>query len=388
MKRKKIKNQFPWRSGNHFTLLADSLQFYPAMLQAINNAHTEILIENYLNASGIVFSKFVHAITQAAKRNVQVFILFDDFGSRGINRADREKLDIPNINLLFYNPLHIQKHRHNLFRDHRKIFVIDSQLAFVGGAGLSDQFDATHSSAWHDLMLQIHGPVVQDWHRVFQLNWRHSNSKTLLPQVPPTAMTADTSNLKAGACLGQIITSSALKQQEIKRHFLINLQRSKNIVWLTTPYFYPSWKMRRALLHAARRGVDVRLLLPGTLTDHPSVRLMGQRFYARLLRHGVRIFEFSSQFSHTKAMLCDHWATIGSSNFDRWNFRWNLEANQSIENKEFADKLHHLFQQTQQQCVEIHYDQWRTRSRWQRVKEWFWGKVAYQLGRLRRPRGS
>jgi phosphatidylserine/phosphatidylglycerophosphate/cardiolipin synthase-like enzyme len=146
-------------------------------------------------------------------------------------------------------------------------------------------------------------------------------------------------------------------------------------VWLATAYFIPSTKLRRALRRAASRGVDVRLLLPGPITDHPAVRYASRRFYARLLRYGVRIFEYQGRFMHTKVALADDWTTIGSSNVDRWNLRWNLEANQEIEDRGFAAQTLAMLQEDFTHCEEILYREWHRRSRLQRLREWLWGKV-------------
>ncbi len=144
---------------------------------------------------------------------------------------------------------------------------------------------------------------------------------------------------------------------------------------MTTAYFVPSWRMQRALRKAARRGVDVRLLLPGEHTDHPAIRHAGRRFYYRLLQNGVRIFEYQPRFAHSKVLLCDQWSTIGSSNFDRWNLVWNLEANQEIDDQHFANTVQQMFNDDFAQCVEIDVETWHKRPWHRRFLEWYWGWV-------------
>jgi len=146
-------------------------------------------------------------------------------------------------------------------------------------------------------------------------------------------------------------------------------------IWFSTAYFVPGWKIRRRLKRAARSGIDVRLLLPGPVSDHPAVRYVGQRFYHRLLRNGVRIFELQNRFLHSKCVLCDNWVSIGSSNFDRWNLRWNLEANQEINDEKFAISIQKMFEQDFSNSTEITLDNWKQRSLYHQFLIWFWKRV-------------
>jgi phosphatidylserine/phosphatidylglycerophosphate/cardiolipin synthase-like enzyme len=118
------------------------------------------------------------------------------------------------------------------------------------------------------------------------------------------------------------------------------------------------------------------LLLPGPLSDHPGVRHIGSRYYERLLRDGVRIFEYQPRFNHSKVLLCDDWLSIGSSNADRWNYRWNLEANQELRDGAVIERVRQLFKEDFSYCTEFDYQHWRVRPRFRRLLEWFWGKVV------------
>jgi phosphatidylserine/phosphatidylglycerophosphate/cardiolipin synthase-like enzyme len=158
-------------------------------------------------------------------------------------------------------------------------------------------------------------------------------------------------------------------------------------VWFSTAYFVPSRSVLRALQRAAARGVDVRLLLPGPYTDHPAVRHAGRRFYGRLLRHGVRIHEYQPRFLHAKSVLCDHWVSIGSSNLDRWNLRWNLEANQEVDDAGFAAQVQAMFERDFADSLEIRYPEWHRRGLRERLREHLWGRVDMLLESLGRVRG-
>ncbi len=368
---------FPWRSGNRFELLVDGEQFFPALLRAIHAARHHILLDIYLFESGMVADRFIDAFVAAAERGVQLYLLLDDFGARGLQPKERERLQHPNIHLAFYNPTRYGARRRSLFRDHRKLLVVDSHIAFTGGAGLTDEFDSQREPecAWHDVMLAIRGPVVADWQRLFSRSWNLWGRPLLSFSAaqPP------------GDGLAGRLSHNAPSQMEIKRSLINRIRSAEHRVWIATAYFIPSWKIRRLLRQAAHRGVDVRLLLPGPHTDHPAVRHAGRRFYGRLLQNGVRIFEYQPRFLHTKMLLCDDWLSVGSSNIDRWNLRLNLEANQEVLGGEVIEQAEQLFRRDFGDSHEISHDFWRERPWYRRLPEWFWGKVDRWLERFTRP---
>lgn len=360
--------RFPWRGGNRFQLLVDGEQFFPAMLQAIHHARHTILLDIYLFESGSVASRFIDAFIAAAGRGVAVYLLLDDFGAHELLPSDRRRLHHAGIHLAFYNPLHYGTLRRNLFRDHRKLLVVDDQISFTGGAGITDEFDtaAQPRRGWHEVMLAVRGPVVADWQQLFAENWNLWGS-------PPLDF-GGRLHPAAGAEAGRVTLNSP-GRMEIKRSLLNRIRTTEQRVWIATAYFIPSWKIRRQLRKAAHRGVDVRLLLPGPHTDHPAVRHAGRRFYARLLLNGVRIFEYQPRFLHAKILLCDDWLSVGSSNIDRWNLRWNLEANQELLGGEIVEQARELFRHDFAQSHEISHDFWRERPWYARLYEWFWGRV-------------
>jgi len=154
-------------------------------------------------------------------------------------------------------------------------------------------------------------------------------------------------------------------------------------VWLASAYFVPSLKLRRTLCRAAKRGVDIKLMVPGIKTDNNMARYIGQGYYAHLLKKGVQIFEYQNHFIHSKVVLVDHWVTVGSANLDRWSAKWNLEANQEILDKVFAQSVYEMFVADLQNCDQITLDKWNKRSPTQKFKVWFWkymGKLIAKIG--------
>ena len=370
---------FPWRHGNRFTLLVDGAQFIPEMLGAIAGAKQSVWLEIYLFESGVVADRFIQALADAVQRAVQVKLLLDDFGAAGLSRYDRARLREAGVDLLFFNPIRFRRLTENFARDHRKLLVVDERVAFTGGAGITDEFDPPGhpEQRWRETVVRIEGPVVADWAALFCLEWNRQTPRKLVCRPPSPEP-------PSGGSPGRVSIAQGLASQEIKRALLKQIRSAERTVWLATAYFIPAWRIRRALRNAARRGVDVRLLLPGPHTDHPAVRHAGRRFYGRLLANGVRIFEYQPRFLHSKVFLCDDWVSIGSSNLDRWNLRWNLEANQEIDDSEFAGEVRAMFEADFRDSVECRYAQWRRRPWSARARERLWGRVDLWLHRLGR----
>jgi len=347
------------------------------MLDAIASAKQLVMLEMYLVESGQIANQFIQNLWEAAQRDVKVFLLFDDFGSQGLKAKDREKLIHKNISLVLYNPLNYGSLRRNLFRDHRKILIVDQACAFIGGAGITDDFisDEKHIG-WRETMMEVRGECVCDWVTAFSRSW-NMYAESTLPECEASYQVSD-------VIPGRISCALGTQRVGIKRSLIKRIRNSERTVWISTAYFVPSMKVRRELVKAAKRGVDVRLLLPGAKSDHPAVRHAGRRFYYRLLKAGVAIFEYQPRFLHQKVLLCDSWVSIGSSNVDRWNFRWNLEANQEIEEQLFVDEVTAMLERDFSDSEKIDYHLWMKRPWVFRVLEWFWGSIDRIIDRILR----
>jgi len=372
------KLRFPWRDGNYVELLEDGEQYFPAMLSAIQQATTSVSLEMYLFESGTVAHEFITALCSAAARGVDVRLLLDGFGSLKLVDADRRRITGAGVKLKFYNPLRFEKLLKNIARDHRKLLVIDDELAFVGGAGITDEFNPPmeHKKMWRETMCRIRGPVVRDWRYLFDHVWHEPGS------IQRDSGSTSKSQTGEGRMRARVTVGRGRLTRHIYQSLLRRINQSEQTLWICTAYFVPSRRLRRAIRRAAARKVDVRLLLPGPETDHPRVRIAGRRFYTRLLKSGIRIFEFQNRVLHSKMVLCDHWVSIGSSNFDSWNLRWNLEANQEVEDREFAARTVEMFENDFRQCVEITYEAWLARPWQDRLGEWFWGWVEFWITRI------
>jgi phosphatidylserine/phosphatidylglycerophosphate/cardiolipin synthase-like enzyme len=368
---------WPWRTGNSFELLDGGGEFFPAMLAAIDAARSSVLLEMYLVSSGLVVTQFAAALAAAVRRGAAVRVVFDAFGAHKLARADRRRLIEAGVELRFFNPLELRKRLGNLLRDHRKLLITDGCTAFVGGTGLTDEFAPGAGRApWREVMVRIQGPVVADWQRAFARIWRRAGGELDLPPLPCAPR---------GAAEGRLSLSEARQRSVLANGVLRRLDTSVQRAWIMSAYFVPARRVRAALGRAARRGVDVCLLLPGARTDHPWVRHASRRFYAPMLRSGVRIYEYQPAMLHAKVILCDDWVSVGSSNLDRWSLRWNLEANQEVADPGFANTVVALFERDFAVSRLISRRYWHRRARLDRLREDIAGIIDRYLDRWRRP---
>lgn len=224
-------------------------------------------------------------------------------------------------------------------------------------------------------MVDIQGPLVLDWQMLFDRQWRANISRKAwkpathfglphLPRVPAS-----------GTGMGRVAYADAHQHRDILKSLVRAINSAKQRIWLATPYFLPTWQVRRSLRRAANRGVDVRLLLTGPRTDHPSVRYAGHRYYPRLLKAGVKIFEYQPCFLHLKMVLIDDWVSIGSCNFDHWNLHFNLEANLEALDPALTRAVAASFVTDFAQSQAVSLQAWQSRPLWRRVKQRVWGWV-------------
>ncbi|MDR5866649.1 phospholipase D-like domain-containing protein [Halomonas koreensis] len=369
-----------WRDGNHFALLPEAARFLPAMFEAVEGARRSVLVELYLMESGRLASALIEALCQAAARGVTVMLLLDGYGAMGLSGEDRRRLEAGGVALRWFNPLGLHSLARNLTRDHRKLVVVDGEVAFTGGFGAVDAF----LEAWYEVAMRIEGPVVADWMRLFSSLWdspmsRGPGEAHLVHALAVTPRRRDDYR----GMRGRVVWGQGYRYQAIRHSLQRRVLAARQRIWICTPYFVPTLGLRRRLARAARRGVEVCLLLPGDSHDHPGIRYAGQRFYGRLLRAGVRIYEFQPSFLHAKITLADDWVSLGSCNFDHWSLQWNLEANQEVDDPRLAAEVAELFRRNLEASREIDPAAWARRPRLQRLREWLYGTLDGLLTRLR-----
>jgi len=370
--------RYPQRLNCDFKFIAGGDGFLPELLRLLDDSESEVLFEMYLVEPGRAFDLVLAALLRSAARGVKVYLLLDGFGSRRVVDLIQQICAASNnIQLCIFNPISLRRFKANFLRDHRKIVIVDADVALISGFGIVDNFYAASigaslpEAAWLDVAVVVKGGVVEDWRHLFANTWSG-----------PALLSVRREYCAVGAMTGRVAFGACWSNQDIMRELGLRILRARKVVWIVSPYFVTSWRIRRLLRKAGRRGIDVRLLVPGGHSDHPPVHYASKRHYRRLLRAGVRIFEFQAAFIHAKMYLCDGWVSIGSFNLDHWTYRFNLEANQEVEHPEFVAEVAGCYEQWLLQSNEITTKTVLSRGVLERVLIYLLGRVDAWLMRL------
>lgn len=336
----------PWSTGNKFTLLENGEAFFPRVFEVIAAAQREVLLETFILYEDKVGKDLHAALLAAARRGARVDVTVDGFGSAGLSEEFIASLAAAGVRLHVFDPasrlLSRLFGRLNYFRRlHRKLVVVDGTRAFIGGINYSaDHLADFGPEAKQDYATEIEGPLVADIHRFMRAalegvqprarRWfRRRAAPVPLPAPPPAG--------NANALF--VWRDNDRNTNDIERHYRLAIRLARRRVMIANAYFFPGYRFLRELRKAARRGVEVSLILQGN-PDMPIVQTAAAMLYEHLLRGGVRIYEYRDRPLHGKvALVDDEWATVGSSNLDPLSLSLNLEANAMILDREFNRTL-------------------------------------------------
>jgi cardiolipin synthase len=321
--------------GNDAAVLQNGTGIFSSMLEAIRNAQRSINIEIYIFAEGEIGSLFAEALSAKARSGVEVRVLVDSVGTRLGSLADA--MTRAGVKVREYRPLRIYSIYRLGNRTHRKIMTVDGRIGFCGGVGIDDRWkgDARNPREWRDTMIRVEGPVVAQLQSIFMEDWVHTTGEVLNGDRQFPAVAA------AGTMQAQAVAASRTDQSSMaKLLYYMAIQASRRRIWIENAYFVPDWQIRRGLIQAAARGVDVKVLVPGRHIDIPFIRMASRSHYGELLDGGVEIYEYLPTMMHNKVMVVDGiWSTIGSINFSNRSMRKNAEANVAVYDRGFAQTI-------------------------------------------------
>lgn len=328
--------------GNRLALLNSGSEYFPALLAAIEAAHSEIFLESYIYADDEIGHEVAAALCRAAARGVVVNVIVDGFGGRNFASDFLPRLSAAGVRAMLYRPElgRFRLRRHRLRRLHRKLVVIDARLAFVGGINIIDDDNApADMRPRYDYAVQVEGPVLAQIHHAMRRMWEivaWVNFKRRFRLVPPTAPQCLPLGAQRAAFL---IRDNIRHRHDILHAYLEAIGNARDEILIANAYFLPGVRFGRALQAAARRGVRITVLLQGK-TDHPLLRFATQALYSLVLEQGIRIFEYEKSFMHAKVAVIDgEWATVGSSNIDPFSLLLAKEANLVVRDRDFAGQL-------------------------------------------------
>ena len=349
---------------NRVDIFTNGAQFYPAMRDAILSAQLSVNLEAYIFQPGEAADMIVEAMIARAQAGVEVRVVLDAIGSSYLRNSAAERLAEHGCHVAFYQPVTWYRlHRLNN-RTHREMMVVDGKVAFTGGAGVADWwYKPVHGPTWRDTMARIEGPVAAAIQGTFAENWLEACGEILTgprhwPAIEPAGI--------AGAMLVKSSPSDRATASRVVFQMLI--EGAVTAIDISTPYFLPDKAFRRALVRAAQRGVQVRVIAPGLHTDQRWVRFASRRMYRELLAAGVRMFEYRPSMTHVKAVMVDGvWAMIGTTNIDNRSFEHNDEVNVAFREHGVTARLRHDFEADLAASDEVTLDRWIARPVFEKV---------------------
>ncbi len=336
-----------WIGGNKFSLLENGEQFFPRVFKTIAEAQHQVLLETFILYEDKVGKALHAALLAAARRGVQIDVTVDAFGSPHLSDEFIVALTEVGVRMHVFNPAPRLFRRINYFRRlHRKLVVVDGMHAFVGGINFSADHLADYGpEAKQDYAVEVEGPVVSHIHRFMQTaiaegkperRWFRQRLAPAVLESLPVAGNADATF---------VWRDNGRHKNDIERQYRLAIRLARRRVVIANAYFFPGYTFLRDLRKAARRGVEVSLILQGN-PDMPIVQTAAAMLYHHLLRGGVRIYEYCERPLHSKvALVDDEWATVGSSNLDPFSLSLNLEANVMIRDHEFTRALSNNLQE-------------------------------------------
>lgn len=337
-----------WVPGNHFELLENGEDFFPRVFEAIGEARREVMLETFILFDDKIGQELHAVLLAAAKRGVQVHVLVDGFGSPDLSDRFVGELVEAGVHFRIFDPgRRLLGQRLNMLRRmHRKIVVVDGEHGFIGGINYSADHVADFGpEAKQDYAVEVRGPIVAQMHQ-----FTHEAVLSPAERRRSRAKNAPARGLPyAGTAHAIFVTRDNHDHtSDIERHYRIALRSARKRVVIANAYFFPGYRFIREMRRAARRGVDVRLILQGQ-PDMPIVKTAAGLLYDHLLRAGVRIYEYCDRPLHGKvALVDDEWSTVGSSNLDPLSLSLNLEANVIIRDRAFNatlnERLAHLME--------------------------------------------
>jgi len=354
--------------GGNTVKLHENGAFFDVLIARIRAAQKSVHFETFLWKEGTLGQRMADAFAERARAGLQVRVMLDAQGSKDAGKAAVQQMRDAGCRVVFFHKRRLRNIGVLNDRDHRKLAVIDGREAFLGGHCIVDDWlgNAEDHQHFGDLSVEVHGPIVNSIQGAFSENWAGETGELFVgedvfPELEPVG------DVRMHAVFAK--PENSAPAVKILHHTAICLARKR--IWIQNPYFIPEPDAIDAFAAAVKRGVDVRVLMPSTSgSDNPMVQHAGHRNFARLLKAGVRLFEYPHTLLHQKVMTVDGtWSAIGSSNFDDRSFETNDEITLAILDTSLAQQLDAIFEKYVPRATEIELARWNRRSLWHKVKD-------------------
>jgi cardiolipin synthase len=352
--------------GNAVEVLQNGDGFFPLLLRDVGAARQTIHIESYIWWEGAICDQIAAALAAKAKQGVEVRLLIDASGGHKMKKELVEMMGKAGVKLASYHPMTISNVGRLNNRDHRKIVIIDGRIGYIGGYGYAKEWTghAQDKEHWRDTGLRVMGPVVNRLQGAFCENWIETTGEIpagekYFPHLPAAGPTA--AHVAYTSPTGSISSVQVL--------FYLAIKAARHELIIQNPYLLPSDDAMHALEEAVRRGVDVKIMVPGTKsTDSPIVQHASHHHFGTLLKRGVKIYEYNKTLLHQKILIVDGtWSCVGSTNFDDRSFELNDEISMGVVDPAVAAQLRAAFQDDLRFAQERKFEEWRERPLWHKT---------------------
>ena len=359
----------PLTSGDTYIVHTDGEAAFPAMLDAISRARRRVSFETYVYSSGEVADRFADAFEAAARRGVDVRIVLDSIGAQNMDPAQVERLRNAGCHVVWFNKVSGFGLEELNYRTHRKSLIVDGTVAFVGGIGVADHWlhDTESGPAWRDTQVEVRGPAAVYIEGSFNENWIESGEI-----VEPEVLSREDG--PEGAAKSIVVWSGPEGGASgMKLLYLLAIASARTSLDIESSYLITDESTEWSLAEARRRGVRVRLIAEGDITDAKPVKFAGRAAYERLLQHGIEIYEYQPSMFHAKVMVVDGVLTVfGSANFDNRSLELNDELNVAVFDPKLAERLLADVERDIARSRRLDLQSWRARPLHIRAREQLW----------------
>lgn len=362
--------------NNAVHLIWKNKELFNVIFDSISRAKSFICLEFYIFRDDETGRGLGDLLKKKASEGVDVYVLYDHFGSFGTTHRFWKSMKDAGIRVLASHPFKWTSPLGYARRDHKKLIVIDGETAFTGGLNIANEYSGYYfrhrKRAWRDTGVLLTGQIAGTFFEEFKKSWKLWSRESIPHTVSPK-------HVKGGVPVLPIFASSSKGRRKLRRFLYYSINHAQKSIFLTTAYFTPSRRMIHSLARAVQRGAEVKLILPAE-SDVAAAHYAGRASYSSLLKAGVEIYNYHGEILHAKTAVFDSgWSIIGSANLDYQSLRWNDEGNAGILDARFGQQMTDVFNEDIKKSVKIKAEQWEQRGFKEKLKEWFFALFRKRL---------
>jgi cardiolipin synthase len=365
----------PFNDNNRVKLLKSGRATFQTIFDAVESAKNIICVEFYIFSDDYTGKKLAGLLKEKSRQGVKVYLLYDHFGSFYTAKSFWSDLKKAGIKIRISHPFRWSIPRSYIYRNHKKLLIIDGTKAFIGGVNIADEYHGhagEKEKNWRDTIILLEGSIVSTLFAIFKNSWATWKGK-------PITCNEKNSRLSHGVSVIPIFAHSGRARRRIRRLYIHSFNNAKKNIFITTAYFNPGRRIMSALKRAAKRGVTIKLLLPGK-SDVISVHYASRSYYRKLLNAGIHIYNYQGNILHSKTAVFDGcWSIIGSTNLDHQSLRRNDESNVGVMDHGFGRIMTETFQKDIKESIRIKPEVWARRPFHQKILERFFSFVIKKL---------